>query len=265
MSIINNICGTSLLSSCINVPNEFGINVLSTTDKSLVLDTNFNIAVDTSNISSILELETIPYIDFSKYDYERRRWFKIDRYGSLWRHYIKGDYIIEQNAIYDEQYHYIQSDEFSGVYFSLENLFKSSISHSSYDYLDYNELAHRVYIKDELGIIVNNINYGIISYKPVTLIIEGEEYKDITDYSYNVHPELDYIAPKFNKQFYIKDNKIYTNTDLTLYATQNISLTYHHTISDVRVHCEMSTNSDNYSNYTPVVDYYLLKLTGQTL
>ena len=241
--ILNKIHGTSLVTTSINSPVEFGINTLTTNDKSLILDENFKFEIDNNNITSIIKFNTIPYIDYSKFDYERRRWFYIDKYGSLWRHYGKGDYVIEEDYVVPKYY----------KYFSMENLYKNKYPNGIHRAPGY---------PDELALLES---LKLTQYKPISLTIEGVEYTDITDYSFNINPTLDYIAPEKNRQFYLKGSSIYTNTDLTLYEPQDIEITYYYTISEVKVHCQMNTNSANFSNYTPVVDYYVLKLTGQTL
>ena len=90
-----------------------------------------------------------------------------------------------------------------------------------------------------------------------------EEFEDITDYAFNVRPTLDVIIPDRNPQFYVFNNRIYTNTELSSYEDEQISLSYFYTITDLKVHGSLNTNSSNYSSYTPIVDYYMLKLTGQ--
>jgi len=253
MPIINNIHGTSLLSNIINVPIEYGTNSLSTYDNSLMLDTNFRLLIDDTGTSSIIELDIVPYIDMSYFDYDRQTWFNVDKYGTIWRHYIKGNHILELNRIYDDTItcQYNINNNKSGIYFSLDNLFKNN--NTIQEYLCYDNDSAFI---DELD---------INEYKPIKLIIEGDEYKNITDYNFNIEPKLNYIAPEINKEFYIKNNIIYTNTDLTLYKPQDINIEYQYTTSEIKVHCVMDTNSPKYSNYTPIVDYYILKLTGQQL
>jgi len=238
MAIINRIHGSSLLTTSINVPIEFGVKTLNTED-TLILDDNFKIVIDENDVSSIIEFKTTPYVDYSKYDYERRRWFQVDTYNSLWRKYVKGDYILEENKI--------QTDDIVKFY-SMENIYKNL-----FDCLT----SVQDYGLDEIA----ELNFT--SFKPVTLVIEGNVYEDITDYSLNISPKLDYIVPDRNHQFYVKGDRIYTNTDLTRYNIDDIDIKYFYNISDIKVHNIMNTNSASYSNYTPVVDYYMLKLTGQ--
>ena len=241
MAVINKIHGSSLLTTSINVPIEFGTKVLNTENQTLIVDDNYKIVIDENDISSIIEFKTIPYIDYRKYDYERRRWYTVDKYESLWRIYTKDEYVLETKTKHTAEY---------DIYFSMENLFKYKFSDHMTNQAN---STTSEYILD----------LNITKYQPITLTIEGVEYTDITDYSFNVAPKLDYIVPESNHQFYIKNNRIYTNTDLTSYDDADIDIRYFYNISDIKVHNIMHTNSANYSNYTPVVDYYLVKLTGQ--
>ena len=234
MSIINKIHGSSLVSTSINVPLEFGIKTLSTKDGTLKFDKNIHIKTDEYNIPSILEIDTIPYIDYSKYDDDRRMWYEQDQYGSLWRKYNIGDWIIE-----------LEQESDKVLYFSMENLCKQNY-----------EAGLRPTDVEFLGL-------KITPFEPISLSITGLPYSDITDYSLNVIPTLDFIVPEINRAFYFKNKQLHTNIDLSFYDIQQIDVRYDYTISYVKVHNIMHTNTTNYSNYTPIVDYYMLKLTGQ--
>jgi len=243
MAIINKIYGSSLMTTSINVPMEFGVKILNTDSESgdkLILDTNYKTIIDENDITSIIEFTTVPYIDYSKYDYERRRWFQVDTYNSIWRKYIVDDWVLEESKLM------VSADynDAEQIYFSMENLFKNTD-----EYIPFGDLT--------------SVELKILPFQPITLSILGVPYTDITDYSFNVSPTLDHIVPDINHQFYLKDNRIYTNTDLTGYEPEDIEIKYYYNVSDINVHCIMNTNSANYSNYTPVVDYYLVKLTGQ--
>jgi len=250
---INRIHGTSLVTTSINVPLEFGLTDMDSTSFTLTYDDNYKFVVDENNITSIIELDIVPFIDYSKYDNDRRKWFNIDKYGSLWRHYKCGDFIIEKDKLFTsggDPNGGMCSAYGGNLYYSMENLFKLQ-----YDYL---------YPNDEDRIKLLN-DLQITEYEPISLLLKNEKIKDVTDYTFNITPTLDYIVPEKNKQFYFKNNRLYTNLDLTLYEPQDIVIKYKSTINKIKVKNIMDTNSNNYSNYTPIVDYYMLKITGQNL
>lgn len=244
-NIINNLYGTSLITTSVNIAKEYEISLLSTTNKTLVNDSNFRIVQDANGINSIIEFDTIPFIDFNNYDNERRMFFEIDKYGSLWRTYKAGDYIIELDEIFENQW----SNQ-SKTYFSMENILKQQL-----DYINDNEPANFNKIK----------NFDIKPYYPITIKVQDQQLTDITDYVFNVVPTLNFVNSDKNKQFYFKGNRIYSNIDFMFYNINNIEISYHSTIDSLNVTCVMNANTANYSNYTPVVDYFMLKLTGQTL
>ena len=235
--IINNIFGISSVTTSINIPDEFNIEFMSTEKQnSLIYDSNYRITQDNNFINSMIELDIIPYIDFNKYDNDRRSFFHTDKYGNIWRKYIPGDFILETEQIATEI-----------RYYSIYNLFKMK-----QDFLQ--EAVDAVMIAD----------LQILPYKPIILMVNSEELLDVTDYTFNSVPTLNFINIDKNKQFYFKNNKLYTNINFTLYKIENIDISYYKTINSVNVTCVMDANASNYSNYTPIVDYYILKLTGQS-
>ena len=246
--IINNLYATSLVTTSINIPNEIGINILSTEDNTLVNDKNFKIIQDDNGVNSIIEFDIIPYIDFSKYDNDRRMFYQIDKYDSIWRLYLPGDYIIEIDEINPIYSHYKHS-----YYYSMENIFKKKYPtrlKSGYGTTE----EERQDLED----------LQLTQYKPIRISVLGQELEDVTDYSFNVVSTLNFVNSNINKQFYLKGNKIYSNIDFLFYNIQDINITYYSTIDNLIVTCIMDTNASNYSNYTPIVDYYILKLTGQS-
>lgn len=243
--IYNNINGLSLISTAVNIPLEFGTNILSTENNTLVYETNYNIVKDVNGLNSIIELSVPPYIDFSYYDNDRRMFFNIDTYGNKWRKYIVGDYILEEDKVLED------SDNVSVRYYSIDNVLK--LKH------DYLQIGDENIGKDYID------KLSFTQYKPISVKVGTQELTDITDYSFNHTPTLNYINTSKNKTFYFKENKIYTNLELLGYNINDIDISYSSTVNSVNVTCIMSSNSAAYSNYTPIVDYYMLKLTGQTL
>jgi len=251
MSTLNKIFGTSNVTTSINVPEEFGITKLDTLENTLVLDRDFILKQDNFGIYSIIEFTNVPYIDYAKYDYDRRQFYNVDVNDSLWRKYTPGDYIIETDQTIDTNAH------ISYVIFSMENVLPNYDSIYSGEGMPSESLELLDYLKVE-------------QYQPITIKVKNQNLKDITDYSFNVQPQLNSISPEKNMEFYFdKRNRIYSNIDFTKYDIDvnplNLRIILYNTISSVNVSCYMNTNNSKYSNYTPVVDYYILKLTGQTL
>jgi len=244
---INNINAISLIPTSINIPEVFGVDTMDTADSTLTLDTNFKIVQDINGLNSIIELDVIPYIDFTKFDYDRRKFFSIDKYDNLWRKYVVNDYIFEEDTI-----HEISSGYSTTRFYSMYNIL------TSIPYLNVGHPGHSAHLN-----IVKD--FDIKQYEPITIYANGEKLTDVTDYSFNVNPTLNFVNSDFNKQFYIKGNKIYSNIDFLRYNTADIDISYKHTVDGLNVSCVMGANSSANSNYTPVVDYFMLKLTGQNL
>jgi len=255
--MLHNIFGESIINTAINIPLQFGIIKRTTKNNGLVYDIDYKFIRDDNNVISIIELNYKPYINLSFYDNDRRKWYSVDKYNSTWRHYSRYDFILEQDGDYDisaRPYTLVDGDKLNGIYYSMNNIYKNQ-----YDYLYYSDNTtgnQNDIIKDELD---------IKPYSPVELSILGVNATDVTDYTYNSTYELNYITQELNKEFYVKNNKIYTNIDLTIYETKDIDIAIETTTTSLKVNCVMSANALNYSNYTPVVDYYILKLTGQHL
>jgi len=246
MNNLNIINGLSLISTAVNIPLEFGVTKLSTEiENSLKYNVDYNILQDENGLNSIIELVIPPYIDFSYYDNDRRMFFTVDKWGNKWREYNRGDYVIEDNS------NISLSGRTSKIYYSIDNVLKNVK-----DYLRIGEFSTD-------GPLINELSFT--KYKPITVKVGTEELTDITDYSFNNQPTLNFINTTKNKAFYFKENKIYTNLELLGYNINDIDITYYSTVNSVNVTCLMSTNTAGYSNYTPIVDFFMLKLTGQTL
>ena len=248
-TIINNLYGTSLITTSVNLAKEYDLTLVSTENKTLVNDSNYRILQDANGVNSIIEFDIVPFIDFNNYDNERRMFYSVDKYGSAWRVYKYGDYVIELNEIFKNQWYYK-----SLTYFSMENLFKKNVG--NIDFINDNEpLTGSAYLSE----------LDIKTYKPISIKVQNQEVVDVTDYVFNVIPILNFVNTENNKQFYFKGNRIYSNIDFLTYNIDDIDISYFRTIDSLNVTCVLDANAFNYSNYTPVVDYYMLKLTGQTI
>ena len=98
--------------------------------------------------------------------------------------------------------------------------------------------------------------------------VQNTPLTDITNYSNpNVKPKLNTVDPVVNKEFYydFDQNKIITNQNLDAYAPIDVLVGFYTTIDDVSVKCRLAANEKSVSNVTPVIDYYIVKLSGQDL
>lgn len=230
---------SSLLSS-VYVPDFFESKRVSTSDGTLIKDVDFTIERDINGRDSIIRLNKIPFLDFSFYDTQRKRWFATDKYGGKWRQYGLGEWIPEWNI-------------FNGT-----NPKAAKVQLVSMDGM-------------EQGAVVSarsKPSYKFRQYKPIILSVNNFELNDIQNYSggQTIVPKLDEVNPDRNKEFYYDfKNTIYTNQDFSLYEDEDILIEFTINISDINISCRMDTNIVNLSPYTPIVDYYIVKLTGQNL
>jgi len=231
---------SSLLTS-VYIPDFFEPTRVSSLDGSIVKDTNFTFERDATGKDSIIRLNKIPFIDISKYDNQRRKWFWTDKYDGLWRYYGRGEWIIETNS-------------FNGTGRSSRNQMIS---------MEGMEQGEKHSIQ-----VIRGRGYDPYQYKPIKISVNGVELTDISDYSggQTVIPQLDNVNPDRNKEFYYDfRNSIYTNQDFSLYKDDDILIEFTINIDNITVNCRMDTNITNLSPYTPTVDYYIVKLTGQNL
>lgn len=254
---------TSLLNS-VYVPDFFKPKVISTTDGSLTLGDNFTIERDVNGLDSIIRLHRIPFIDLSKYDKQRRKWFSVDKYGGLWRLYDTGEWIVERG-----EYNNVTAYETipgSRELFTIKT--QAAVSMEGLLGGDVYDIHSSFFDTTTMWKYNALVDHKIEAYSPITLTVNKIELTDITNYSgnENVATKLDTVDPDNNKEFYYNfKDAIYTNQDLSLYNPEDIYLSYTVNISRVNVSCRMDTNITNLSPYTPVVDYFVIKLTGQNL
>ncbi len=239
---------TSSLLSSIFIPEEFGTSIASSEDGSLVKDTDYALEHDINGALSIIKLNKIPYIDLSKYDHQRKQWYTHDQYGNLWRKYDPFEWLIEEGKVYTLPGLYvpIQGEDLSR-YYSVYGL-------NGGDY-------YTTQTSSEVGLWFSD-------YNPISIKVNDVSLTDITDYSggRNIIPKLDTINTTDNKEFYFdKNGIIYTNQDFAEYDESDIVLSFYVTIDTINVKCRMSTNTTGLCPYTPVVDFYVVKMTGENL
>lgn len=207
--------------------------------------------IDTNN-PSVIKLNNIPYIDLNKFDLNTRDWF-----------------------FYDS----------NGLSFSLQK----NIDNINWDLVSYYDIGQHTneiltinqnikYNKDgkNLGFYVNinkinniNISYDLRFYcgNPLFVKINGNIFKDITDYNDKTLPNLTEFNTDLNKEFYYKfnTNEIVTNQNLLQYNIKSIEVYYYYLPNEVSVKCNLKSNGMLNTYSTPYIDYYIIKLHGQDL
>jgi len=222
------------------IPYYFEPKKVSTIDSTLIKDDNYTIEQDVNGLSSIISVRDIPYIDISKYDHLRKRFFWTDQFDNRWRVFLPGDWIEQEQSFWPEDFTY-------NVYQSIEGLLDG-------------DLWTVTSLKLE--------DFNIQQFRPISVRVNGVELEDVSNYAgdRNIIPKLDNIDPSTNKQFYYDmKNTIYTNQDFDLFEDDNIEITYFKNIDSVQIYGRLNTNVTNLSSYTPVVDYYIIKLSSQNL
>lgn len=212
----------------------------------------FSIETNNQGMQSIINLNgnntLFPFIDLLKYDYEKKDWFFYDNNGFPYR-FNYNDGVWKLEAIYGIPNINAQTESsFVPLFYSrdIENLL--GIYTTVYD---------------------NSQNeYTLYKGSPILVSIENQPLTDITDYS-NVSskPKLNFDNAQVNKEFYydVDQNRIITNQNLTAFNENDIVIAFYSTPSTINVKARFSSNEKSVSDITPVVDYYIIKLSGQNL
>lgn len=209
---------------------------------------DFSIETDNDGTQSIINLNNesprFPFINISKYDFDRKDWFFYDSNGFPYRfNYIEGQWDLE--PVYG----------FPNVYFTTE---------TSYVPLQFDRE-----LNFELG-VYTELADGSQLYKglPIIVAVENDPLSDITDYtSISNKPKLNTISPDVNREFYydFDQNRIITNQNLAGFSASDIVIAFYTTIQNISIKARLSTNEKNIADITPTVDYYIAKLSGQNL
>lgn len=214
---------------------------------------------DANGVVSIINLRTdtaeggttpvVPFIDIGKFDPETKDWAWIDASGFPYR--------ITQSSV-----------DVSG--WALKPLWP--INHVNEELqFDPTDLTYSEEGK-ELGFYssatIDSSTVRIYSSNPVMLTIEGKIIQDKTVYgSENITTGLTELNTELNPEFYYDsiNNKIYTNQNLLGVDPSNIKVYFYESANEVSVKARMATNAGGPAYYTPIVDYYIVKLNGQFL
>lgn len=237
----------SNLPTSVFIPTYFEPKRLTTVNGSLTEGEHYTFELDpTTGIRSIIRFKVVPYVDLFKYDFERKSWYHTDQYGGLWRVYKTGDW----NPSYGYYMPTVPSTPYPSqtyAYESIDGMFNGEV-------VSYSDL-------ESDGITV-------AQFYPIDIKLNTVRAEDKTDYSggRNIIPVLNNINPTLYKEFYFdKSFNVHTNQDLEGYSPDDIQISITINVDKVNVKCRMDTNTTQLSNYTPVVDYYMVKLTGQNL
>jgi len=234
---------SSLLTS-VFIPKEFNPKLLKTVDGTLIEGEHFEYEEDNIGRKSIIKLIKLPYIDLDKYDHQRKKWYHVDKYDNLWRWYEIGEWQLETGSINDNS----RAPNVVSVY----GLYMSKM--------------HNLEDAENKTLITETLK--VKPFAPITIRVNDWALTDISKYSgaTNIQPKLNIVDPELNKEFYYNmGDKIYTNQDFALYGADNIKISYSINVDTVQVSCRMNTNLNKLSPYTPVVDFFIVKLTGQNL
>lgn len=213
---------------------------------------------DVNGVTSIINLVTdtvedgispvVPFIDIGKFDSETKDWSWVDGSGFPYR--------IQRNSTDDG---WVLKALWPINHVGIELDIDPTI-------LTYDEEGK------ELGFYSTATNGSLedrmYPSNPIMVTIEGKILQDKTVYgSENLTTGLTELNTNLNPEFYYNpiNNKIYTNQNLLGVNPRNIKIYFYDSINNVSVKARLSTNSGGSSYYTPIVDYYIVKLNGQFL
>jgi len=217
--------------------------------------TSSNIETDVNGMASIINLNIdqqkyIPFIDISKYDFTRKDWFYYNISGMPYRlTYNTSNWLASPVYGVPDINGYTDS-------LNISNKFNKNVNVELGLYLDVTNSA--------------DSDNTIQLYKgvPISVAIANAPLLDITNYnSPNIRPSLNIIKPNENREFYydFDQNKLFTNQNLAGTDPINITIGFYITTNAVNIKCRLSANEISSSDVTPIVDYYIAKLSGQNL
>jgi len=245
---INNFIPNTVLLNKIYIP-EFDIPKLTElSGKDIILESDINGNPTIINLSNP-DKKWLPFIDISKYDNKRRQWV-------------------------------FEDDD--GLIFTIIDNLDLEFSMKAYDYSSSEKLLSCLSLNYNLGynltdltISIDNLTkkekyvisgYELLRYEPIIVLVDGVKLKDVTHYFSNVSDTLNDILTTQNKEFYFNDknNRLYTNQNLTGVRKEDIKI-YIYTLTDyIKLKCRMASNIKTHAYVTPIIDYYIVKLNGQS-
>lgn len=228
---------SSMLTS-VHIPDFFEPKQLSTVDGSLRRGEHYDFVPDETGRTSIIRFTVVPYIDISRYDFERKDWYLKDQYNGKWRFFRRGQYKPHSDSIHSSSI---------PVFVSMDGMYNG---------------------EEKTVFDLQSDGFRLGLDRPITIRANSVRFTDITDYSgdRNISPTLNELPNTLFRQFYYdKKFSLYTNQELNDFEDDNLQIIIKTNIDKVNVKCRMGTNATGLSPYTPYVDYYIIKLTGQNL
>lgn len=220
--------------------------ILTASDLSLEYDANGVLSI--INLSSD-SMKYTPFIDASKFDFERKDWFWYDSDGFPYRFTAQGETLSS---------------------WTLESVYGVPAVDYSTDSTIIPILVEKTITK-ELGIYTYcNSDKTEKLYKgvPICVLVQNVALTDVTDYfNPNSNVSLNNINTIINKEFYFDSaqNKILTNQNLAGFSPKDITIGFYTIVDNITVKCRLSANEGTVSEITPIVDYYILKINSQNL
>lgn len=220
---------------------------------------SFEVEADAEGVISVINLKKdkktyLPFIDISKYDFSRKEWYYYDENGFPYRLSYNNETSWDIDPVYGAPSvsGYIAADDVS-------LRFNRNVNIQLGIYIE-----GRKYTEDE------DVTENFVLYKgvPISVAIENDPLIDITNYNNpNIKPTLNRINPDVNKEFYydFDQNRIFTNQNLAGFDPIDITIGFYTSTNNVNLKCRLSANEKSPASVTPVVDYYIAKLSGQNL
>lgn len=225
----------------------------SPTKQTLTLK-DLTIERDSDGIFSIINLNNYrPFIDTFKYDQDRKDWFYYSVDGLPYRLTYKVIQSIPRwtvESVYGVKTMNAYTDNLTIPY--------------NFDKNTTNEFGLYFSVYDR----TSGQNVKMFKGIPLMLAINNIHAKDITDYNnINIKPVLNHINTTINSEFYydFDQNRIFTNQNLSNYMPDDIILGLYVSYDSINIKCRLATNEMRPSEITPIVDYYIAKLSGQNL
>lgn len=265
----------------INIPREFEITEYD--DNELL-----NFRTDQFGRFSIIELSKSPYIKYEYFNWDYKgqdskyKWFYIAPSGrTVYRLYPSGSRV--------------PLDSGGASYWETPDV-SSYIMHGTGSMINYSGYFSKdTFVRNDMltnptGWIRQNdpfpffgdtekIKYETLlkyQYKPVKLFIGIErtdttdtiEAADVTNYKQNRTPILDQNAVNSVQalQFYFDGRNLITNYNFSDVTTQrSVHAIYEFSIDKIKVASKLYTNKRGKSDYTPIMDNYILKISTQRI
>lgn len=215
------------------IPNNNGLNSII----------NLNIINSRGITESI-----VPYIEFENWDKDTKDWFWYDDDGYKYRKSLNN----EGGRTWLEFYPIWGLGTSKTIEYDPVLKFDSDRNNDIGIYFETDDETTRKFYKGT----------------SIAVLINEEPLKDITNYEITEGTsELNFSNTEANKQFYydFSLNRIITNQNLDGHDPKDVKIYLYKTNNSLSVKARLASNAEGQSYYTPVVDYYIVKLNGQDI